>query len=209
MYERLRRIVGTTWIGWLIVTFPTTVCAQTEGRVGVGGSVTLVVPTVEGVGSTVGFGPLVRVNPTNGWGLAGALNWFTADLHNPAGGDSHFARLRVRPLMAGIAYTVARERTSASFSVVAGPAFNSARFDEDFLGTQIGTPVIEAEISLAVRPGVSITRSVAPRIGVVGFAGYLFNRPEITYRDAAGREFPDRWNADALVLSLGVVYAVF
>ena len=209
MYGPFLSVIRTSWIACLAVTSATILCAQTEGRVSVGGSVTLIVPTVEGVDSTISVGPLVRVNPTNGWGLAGALNWFTADLQDPADGAGHFARLRVRPLMAGVAYTVGRQRTSASFSVVAGPSFNSAEFDEEFLGRQVGTPSITAETSLAIRPGVSITQTVAPRVGVVGFAGYIFNKPDVTYRDGGGQQFQDRWTADSLVLSVGLVYSVF
>jgi hypothetical protein len=37
----------------------------------------------------------------------------------------------------------------------------------------------------------------------------MFNKPDVTYRNAAGQEFQDRWKADALVLSIGVVYSLF
>ena len=82
----------------LVALFPTVAGAQTEGRVGVGGSVTFVSPTDDDVASRFSVGPLVRLNPKKGFGFAGALNWFRADLQNPAGGDAPFARLRARPL---------------------------------------------------------------------------------------------------------------
>ena len=44
------------------------------------------------VGTSVSVGPLVRVNPRPGVGFAGAFNWYRADLNNPDGGDSPFAR---------------------------------------------------------------------------------------------------------------------
>ena len=181
--------------------------AQTEGRVSVGASVTFNATTDDDVDSTIGAGPLVRLNPRKGWGPAGALNWYRADLLNPAGGDDDFARLRVRPLMAGVSYTVGSDMVLTSFSVVAGPSFNSAKFHDDYL-TGPGES-IEADTSVAIRPGVGVTWTVAPRVAVVGFGGYMINRPDVHYRNAFGEEITDRWKADSVVLSVGVVYSIF
>lgn len=186
--------------------------AQTEGRVSVGGSVTFVAPSSDGVGSVVGVGPLVRLNPRRGWGPAGAFNWFRADIDNPSGAGAEFARLRIRPLMAGVAYTIGSDRVLTSFSVVVGPSFNSIDFEDEFLDRLPAgslTPEIDVENSIAFRPGVNVTYTVAPRVGVVGFAGYMINRPDTVYRDSTGAEFRNRWKADALVLSVGVVYSIF
>jgi hypothetical protein len=183
--------------------------AQTEGRIGVGGSVTFVSPVDDEVANTVGVGPLVRLNPKRGWRPAAALNWFRADLENPAGGDSPFARLRVRPLMGGVGYTIGPEKTLVTFSIVAGPSFNSVDFEDEFLRSQGGSPAIDVDNSFVVRPGVSVTQSVAPRVGIVGFAGFMFNRPNVRYRSGSGAEFEDRWKADSIVLSVGLVYSLF
>ena len=181
--------------------------AQTEGRVSVGGSVTFNGTTDSGVASTTTFGPLVRLNPRKGWRVAGAFNWFRADLENPAGGDDDFARLRVRPLMAGVSYTVGSDAVLTSFSIVGGPSFNKAEFD----GSYVPGPgeSVDVDTSAAVRPGVNVTWTVAPRVAIVGFGGYLFNRPSIVYRNAAGQELRDHWKADAVVLSVGAVYSLF
>jgi hypothetical protein len=186
--------------------------AQTEGRISVGGSVTFVQPTDSEVQSLVGAGPLVRLNPKKGWGLAGALNWFRADLDNPSGAGGDFARLRVRPLMGGVAYTVGNQPALVSFSIVLGPSFNDLDFRDAFLdGLPAGTPrpELDAENSLAVRPGVSLTYTVAPRVAIIGFGGYMINRPDVIYRDSAGQEFRNRWKADSVVLSVGAVYSLF
>lgn len=184
--------------------------AQTEGRVSVGGSITFVKPTDNDVKSVVSGGPLVRLNPRKGWGLAGALNWFRADLENPSGGGD-FARLRIRPLMAGVAYTVGEQPTLVSFSIVAGPSFNKFTFEDGFLaGFPSGSrPTADVNTSFAVRPGVSVTFTVAPRVAIVGFGGYMINRPDIVYRDVSGQEYRNRWKADAAVLSVGAVYSLF
>jgi hypothetical protein len=181
--------------------------AQTEGRVSVGGSVTLNAPTDSDVASTVTVGPLVRLNPKKGWGPAAAFNWFRADLKNPAGGDDDFARLRVRPLMGGVSYTVGSRAVLTSFSIVAGPSFNKAEFDGSYVPA--AGESIDADTSFAVRPGVGVTWTVAPRVAIVGFGGYLYNRPANMYRNASGQELRDRWKADAVVVSVGAVYSLF
>ncbi|HLG58632.1 MAG TPA: hypothetical protein VI485_25030 [Vicinamibacterales bacterium] len=109
-----------------------------------GGTVSFVQPTDSEVGSLVGFGPLVRLNPRKGWGVAGGLSWFRADLDNPSGAGGNFARLRVRPLMGGVAYTVGEQPVLVSFN-----------------------------------------------------------------RDSSGLEFRDRWKADAILVSAGLVYSLF
>ena len=183
------------------------VFAQTEGRVSVGASTTLNGTTDDDVASTMTVGPLVRLNPRKGWGPTGALNWFRANLLDPAGGTGDFARLRVRPLMAGVSYTLGSDAVLASFSIVGGPSFNKAEFDDSYLSGSGES--ISAENSFAVRPGVGVTWTVAPRVAVVGFGGYLINRPDVVYRNRFGQEIDDRWKADAFVLSAGAVYSLF
>ena len=100
--------------------------AQTQGRVSVGASVTNNNTTDDDLGAVTGVGPLVRLNPHRGWGPAGAFNWFRADVRNPSGAGGDFARLRVRPLMGGVSYTVGPPAVLTSFSIVGGPSFNKA-----------------------------------------------------------------------------------
>jgi hypothetical protein len=196
---------------FLLICTATSAFAQTEGRVSVGGSVTFVKPTDSDLNSFFGGGPLVRLNPRKGWGVAGALNWFRADIDNPSGASGDFARLRVRPLMAGVAYTVGNQPVLVSFSIVAGPSFNKFTFRDDFLNSLPGStrPSSDINTSFAVRPGVGVTFTVAPRVAIVGFGGYMINRPDIVYRDVSGQEFRNRWKADAAVLSVGAVYSLF
>ena len=183
------------------------VFAQTEGRVSVGASITFNGTTDDGVASTAAVGPLVRLNPHKGWGPAGALNWFRPELHDPAGGTGDFARLRVRPLMGGVSYTVGSAPVLISFSIVGGPSFNKAEFHGSYVAGSGES--ISAKNSFAVRPGVGVTWTVARRVAVVGFGGYLINRPDVAYRNRFGQEIDDRWKADAFVLSVGTVYSLF
>ena len=200
-------LAAVVWLGSVVAAR-----AQTEGKISVGGSVTVVSPTDDQVDRAIGVGPLVRLNPKRGWGPAGALNWFRADLGNPDGSGPAVARLRIRPLMGGVAYTVGPDHALTSFSIVAGPSFNSIELRDEFLDSlPIGSqaPAVDVNTSFAVRPGIGLTFTVAPRVAVVGFGGYLINRPKITFRDQFGLEHRDRWKVDAFVLSVGLVYSLF
>jgi hypothetical protein len=75
--------------------------------------------------------------------------------------------------------------------------------------SRLGSPSIEAKTSFAIRPGVSVTQTLMPRVGVIGFAGYMINRPKVVYRSITGQVVEDRWKADSLVLSVGLVYSIF
>ena len=186
--------------------------AQTKGRVSVGVSASFIQPSSDGVQSLVGFGPLVRLNPKRGWGMAGALNWFRADVDNPSGEGGDFATMRIRPLMAGVAYTIGPPKVLTSFSFVAGWSFNRFDFEDSFIDNlPQGSvrPSVDIENAFAVRPGVNVTVTVAPRVAIVGFGGYMVSRPDVVYRDTTGAEFRNRWKADAFVLSAGIVYSLF
>jgi hypothetical protein len=70
--------------------------------------------------------------------------------------------------MAGIGYSIETGRLMTTFSIVAGPSFHRAELNEAFV--QRLTPVAGAvAIDLAIRPGVNLTCSIAPRVGLVGF----------------------------------------
>ena len=206
----MKRVAAAALLSLVMALVATPAFAQTKGRVSVGGSVTWVKPTDSEVGSLVGAGPLVRLNPKKGWGLAGGLSWFRADIENPVGDDT-LAQLRIRPLMGGVAYTIGEQPFLISFSVVAGPSFNSLDFDDDFLDRLPPgpTPSIDAKNSFAVRPGVGLTWTVAPRVAIIGFGGYMINRPDVFYRSPSGQEFRNQWKADAFLFSAGVVYSLF
>ena len=194
----------------LVLSVAAPAAAQTEGRISVGGTATFYQTTDSEVGSLVGFGPLVRLNPRKGWGVAGGLSWFRADVDNPTTGDA-FAKLRVRPLMGGVAYTIGDQPVLISFSAVAGPSFNDLDFDEGFLDTlpEGPRPDLDAKNSFAVRTGVGLTWTVAPRVAIVGFGGYMVNRPDVVYHDVSGVEYRNRWKADAILFSVGAVYSLF
>jgi hypothetical protein len=172
--------------------------AQTRGRASIGVNHTWVRPHHDDVSPTSGFGPTVRLNPGRGFGIAGALDWFDADLQDEIG---HVGTMRVRPVMVGVGYGIPTGRLHTALTLVAGPSFNRLRV------ARAGDEA-EIETSLAVRPGASLTYTIASRLALTGFAGYLINRPEILYR-SGGIEVRDRWRADATIISTGLVISLF
>lgn len=187
--------------------------AQRPGKFSVGVSVTSVQPSDTDLESTVGVGLTVGRVVRKGWGVTGALNWFEPDLHGGfAGVDDTIGRMRIRPLMGGVNYTIMTGRLAISPGLVAGPAFNRVRLRE---AARDRVELVESDaessvgkVSVAVRPGVNLSYAVQPRVAITGFGGYLFNRPEFTFRTPAG-ELRKRWKTDALVLSAGVAVALF
>ena len=108
--------------------------------------------------------------------------------------------------------TVGEQPVLVSFSIVAGPSFNSFDFDDDFINSlpaEVPRPDVEIKTSFVGRPGVNVTWTVASRVAIVGFVGYSWNRPDIVYRDTSGREFRNQWTADAVLLNVGACYSLF
>jgi hypothetical protein len=193
----------------LLCWFSSPAFAQRAGKVTVGVAATSVQPSDEDVRPTVGVGPTVGLVPKARWRFSGALNWFESDIEGGfVGVNETIGTLRVRPLMGGVSYTIMHGPLATSFSVVGGPAFNRVRLREA-VRERVEIDNDSAGVtSVAIRPGVNVSYWLKPRFALTGFGGYLFNRPEFTFRTAAG-EIRNRWKADALVLSAGVAVALF
>jgi hypothetical protein len=88
-----------------------------------------------------------------------------------------------------------------SVSVVTGPSLDSLDFVD---GAQNDT----FEIGIVTRPGITVTQSLARRVGLVGFAGYLVHRRGAILGATNPPETND-WNVNAFVLSVAAVYSLF
>ena len=111
--------------------------------------------------------------------------------------------------MAGVGYTFGPDRTLFNFSVVAGPSFNSAKFDDEFIERISSLPTIEADNSLAIRPGFSITHTLAPRRRPHRLCR-LHVQP--SRRSSIATPAPSSTTVAcrlSFVLSVGVVYSIF
>jgi hypothetical protein len=179
--------------------------AMGHGLLAVGASLRLTQPGDQGLGSRVTVGPSVRLGSGTGVGLAIGLGWMGTDLYGAPGASAPVAHLRIRPVMAGLGYTVRRNRMSASLSLVGGIALNSLKLPDRI---DLAETALTVRHSLAWRPGFSLWIDVDDRVALNLFTGYLVTRPRMTLVEA-GEIVDRRVRADSLVVSAGVAYKVF
>ena len=192
--------------------FAAPAAAQMQGNYVVGVGVAKVKTTSSELESKVSLTPIFsRLPSQGGWGFALAFNWLSADVNGSVTGVSErLGRLNTRPVMVGIAYTAVRGRFYLSPSIVAGPAVNTLKIDDRWDGVfEIEGSSFErkvGEISLAVRPGVNLTYALTSRMGLTGFGGYFWNRPEF-HIDTPNGPIETKFNGDGFVASGGVIFS--
>jgi hypothetical protein len=200
-------MLGLTGLVAAVIS-PQGASAQTEGRIGVGVGVTVLSPR-DGTETVVAITPITRVPPRTGWRPTIAFNWLTTEVE-PGPGDLEAWQFRSRPVMLGVVYTRVWDRLAANGSFVTGPSWNRARIRAN--GWPAGTTA-DADVSLAWRIGGALNYSLAPRVGIQVFGGYLVNRPDVTFRTplAAGGFLEDSrsFKADTPIFSVSAVYSLF
>jgi hypothetical protein len=159
------------------------------------------------------FSPAIRTTPRRtGWGPSFGLSWFKGDLSVPINGQrTTIAQLKVRPLMAGVGYTVGIGRTLVNFGLVGGYAYTSARVTAALpAGT---TASIDVSRSWVVRPNVGVTHALTRRLALVGSAGYVLTKPLITFAvTQAGQEISrtaGSLRGDYANVSVGLAFSIF
>ena len=150
-------------------------------------------------------GPLLRLRPRNGLGPTIAFNWMNADVEAGPSGRPALAALRLRPVMAGVEYGIARGRFAAGASVVAGYSFNGLDIDTARAGAG---RAIAVRNSWVWRPGIGAWWDVSRRLGIHAFYGYLFTQPAVTFASDAAIA-TERLRVNAAVVSVGVAYWIF
>ncbi len=164
--------------------------------------------------NNVGFGIAYRFGTGKaGWGPSFGFNWFQTDLKTDVAGlRTTLGSIHVRPLLFGYGYTRKTGPVLVEVKGMVGYAFNSMKLGDgarqaylDRLDTYVSGGV---DNSFVLKPEVNIWYDIAPRVGLNFSAGYLFTRPEVTLTTLAGTT-TTRWNADMIVLSVGVVYGIF
>ena len=191
--------------------FATPAAAQMQGTFAVGVGVGKVKTTSSALESKVTVQPIFTRLPSEGWGLAFAFNWFTADVNGSVTGVSErLGRVATRPLMLGVGYTVVRGRFSVSPSVVAGPSVNTLTIDDRWDGVfEVEGSSFErkvGKVSLATRPGVNVKYALTSRVGLTAFGGYFWNRPEFTINTPTG-QIETKWNGDGVVGNGGIIFS--
>ena len=174
-------------------------------RVGIGGSVGTFFTSDDNVNTALGFGVNVGLVPKPGLGAMLGLGWYQTDLTlSGVSGDVEVGRLRVRPIMAGIAYTRVKDRLATGVSIGAGISFNSIRLNDQyrtFFGP--GTEVrVDASNSFVVRPQLRVEYAVARKVSVYSTVGYFFNKFDNVIETPIGR-LENEWDASSFNISVG------
>jgi hypothetical protein len=162
-------------------------------------------PANNAFGSRAGFGPLFRIGSRRGLGTVVALNWFQTSLPGTSPVRAVESRIRVRPIMAGISYTLAKDRISLSPSLVAGVAFNSVNAPDE--GAAEGVAV-DVDTSFIWGPSFSVWVDVDRRVAVNLSVGYVMTRLQVTVVDG-GRLVKQGMRGDTSLLHAGIAYKVF
>jgi hypothetical protein len=174
------------------------------GLFAVGGSIGWSVPKLEALRTRVAVSPLVKFGSPRGLGPAIGFDWFQADLES-VGQETSLTRVHVKPVMAGLGYTIAADRLSFTPSVVGGVAFNSLTVTST--GAIDGLP-IEIGNSLVWRLGVSAWYDVSRRVAMNVSAGYVMTGLRVTIIEQ-GRVAERSISGDTTVVHAGVAYRLF
>jgi len=188
--------------------------AQSHAAIGLGGSLSVRVPSDPMASHTAGLGPLIRLRTGSGLGPAIGFEWFRTGLDTTLTGDRRrLGTLQVRPVMAGVGYGLLREPWEVSVSLIAGYAFASLR-ENDMTraayrdGVEGSFVTIDTKGSPAWRAKLALWHDLSPRVGLTVGVAYLNVHPTIDLVTDRGRDRV-RVRASPVVLSAGVVYGVF
>jgi hypothetical protein len=178
---------------------------KSPGVLALGGGVGWTRPGGSGYGSTFSISPLIRLGSGSGFGLTFAFDWFGTTLVTAPAAEVDTGNVRVRPLMAGIRYSMPVGRLSIAPSIVAGYAFNSLRLPDG--GAVDGMPV-GIDNSLAWRPGVSVWIDTGRRTSLNVSLGRVMTSPRVTFVENS--QFRIRTlSADTTILFVGLAYTLF
>ena len=207
-----KRSILVTW-GLVIALTPSIASAQSRmPRIAIGVTAGFVMPSEEDASAQVGVGPLFRFGEDEGgWGPAIGLGWFSSELDGTVGAATGpYARITVRPVMAGIAYTWINGRWSYEAGVTAGYTFNSVELLDAGQRIFPGASNVTAEISnsIALRPRLRAWYDVNDRIGLMIGTGLTFTRPGLTFRSGGTTLTRDLGGA-AWQIDSGIAVRVF
>lgn len=196
-----------------VALMPAVVEAQSRmPRVAIGVVAGLVVPSEQDATSQIGVGPLFRFGEDEGgWGPAIGLGWFASDLEGTVGAvTGPYARITVRPIMAGVAYTWLNGQWSYEAGLTAGYAFNSVDLLDAGQRVFPGTSDVTVEISnsVALRPRVRAWYNINDRLSWMIGTGVTFTKPELTFRSGSNTLTRDLGGASWQIDS-GVAVRIF
>ncbi len=166
------------------------------------------------VSNPVEVGPLIRLRTGPGFGPAIGFEWTRFELDTTIAGQRlPLGVLRVKPVMAGVGYSLGREPWQLSLTLVAGYAFTGLGVNEttramyrDNVGAAFAS--IETSGSFAWRARASLWYDIVPRIGLMAGVGYIDVQPETRFVTDTGVQ-RGRVRASSVIFTVGAVYGLF
>ncbi len=155
-------------------------------------------------GTRTNLWPIARLGSGPGLGPAFGFDWYDATPLVPRGAAA-VGHVRIRPVMAGLRYTVSMGRLSIVPSLVAGYAFNSLDVAETGAAERLSVDVAN---SFAWRAAVSLWFETGRRTAFHAQVGRVVTSPRFTVVEE-GRLRERTASADATVVLLGLAYKFF
>ncbi|MFO7692908.1 MAG: hypothetical protein R6V57_07485 [Vicinamibacterales bacterium] len=184
-----------------------------KGRFLVGANVTHGLTPDDDVGSRWSLSPFFRNTPRRvGWGPSFGLNWFTGDLAFSIDGvRTTIGTVKVRPVMAGVGYTIGGSRTRTTLSLVGGYAFTDATVTAALPpGT---TATISIDDAWVVRPNIGMTVALTRRLALVGSIGYIYTNPTVTVNvtrtGGSATQLSGTYRSDYVNITVGTAVSIF
>jgi hypothetical protein len=198
---------------FLVALAPAVVQAQPQvPRFALGIGAGLVVPSEDDAGTRIAVGPLFRFGEDEqGWGPAIGLGWFSSVLDGPLGAaNGEYARVTVRPIMAGVGYTWRMRQWSYEAAVTVGYSFNSVEaLDASRLAFAGGGNVqVDISNSIALRPRVRAWYDINDRVSWMVGTGITFTNPELTFRSGSATLVKELGGASWQIDS-GIAFRIF
>ena len=184
-----------------------------DGRFMIGVSGSHVLTPDSDLGQRWSLSPVIRNTPRRyGWSPVVGLNWYKGDIAVPVNGQQTVVgELKLRPVMAGIGYSIGRGPTRTTIGLVGGYAFNSAVVSQDLpADTSVSISVGNAWV---VRPSVTLTYALTRRLAIVSSVGYVYMDPTIRVSvNSHGQHTSlalDHYRSDYINFTLGTAFSVF
>ena len=184
-----------------------------KGRFLVGAVFTQGLTPDKDLGSAFTVTPFFRTTPRRqGWGPSFGLNWLRSDVYVPVNGQQvAVGTARLRPVMAGIGYSINRGRLVTNFSMVGGYAINDARIDRELPPGYSAS--LEVKDAWVMRPATSLTFALTRRLALVGSVGYVISNPKVVINvtDPGGRaqSYSDNFMSHYVSVSMGAAFSIF
>jgi hypothetical protein len=151
-----------------------------KGRFLVGATWGSVETIDKNLGTQYKVAPFFRWNSRrSGWGPSFGFSFTTTDLRVPVDGTATvIGSVKIRPVMAGMGYSVVKGRTRTTFGVVGGYSFNDATVDRA-LPADVGVDVA-IDNAWVAQSKVDVVFAATRRLALVTSFGYTFSNPNVS-----------------------------